>query len=1680
MNGKNFTIYVIATALFCVCQLYSAAQNPNLPTKNVLSQTLLNSRSFTNGTNADTVTKPYNSTAQYTLEVVAKVNTATGRGLDVEGRNAAFNGFRLSLDTANLKNSSALTATTTLSASRSGENQTIRIAVRNDSAHIFQNGAYIQSFPVTSIKDIVGGVESTGLVGSPNPNQMPGWAGTTGNFAGAPNAYGWGYSGTTNTTLFAAANSTTAGSSRFLDVNTSSTGNVHTYNATTYTGRVFYLRWDDPNQAAVYYYPITLDANTTYNYSMLSGYASNGVVGGGRTVTVGVGPTNAVTDRFSSHTFNTAGTRDLSRDNFTFTSQAAGTYYLTITGDVGLFSIAELSLNKNLPGSLIPNWAGIAPNTTGTYSTPASYGWAYTPGATAGVFVAANGGSSVRLMDSSSSNQNTYAGSTGPFYSGRVLYIRWDNNSYSSVVFRYPVVLEANTTYDFSMLHAYASNATGSKTITVGIGKDSTIAGRIASHVFVTTGTRALKKEDFTFTTQTAGLYYLTFNGDWALFSIAEPTLSKINVQPRFIFGKNYPTGSVDMQITAVTYDSTGAYAPAALVTNNRQTVTLTGNSVQVPTSFNTDFVVPGKTDAHFNASNTPYSNSSVALNSNDAWLFFDNVQPSKVISDWLPTVTVSGSAAVNNTNVRISAYKNGTVVIPNGNLTSNTALQVFTQPLLASTSTNYPILTIFNNLGNFNNAIRSFKLKRGYMVTFANNADGSGFSRVFIANDSDLVINNMPVGLDTTISFLRVMKWNWISKKGKAGWDPNAVNCTWYYDWNIGGDAASPNYDYAGIRQNNGWPAYTDIINKGVNHISGFNEPDDANQSNLTVDQAYDNWSGMYSTGLRVGSPAPANPESSWITNFLAKCDSFNKRVDYVPIHCYWGGQTPAQWYSRLLAIYNRVKRPLWITEWNNGANWTTETWPTDTTAQFTKQYNDMVGILNVLDTASFVERYAEYDWVQNKRALVLATGLTPAGVYYAANKSNFAYSMSYLYVNNWRLVSPRIISTIVNNNYFKTSISWNDINGELGSKYTLERKINGRDTGFMPIQDFTGYITNSKMNLVDSVYTKATYRLKAIGLDTTISVYSGSLDVIGDNAPVAPTNVTGAIVSATKLNISWNTGANVRSYNMKRSLSTSGPFQTIVAFTTALTFQDTALTPSTTYYYVVTTLNTAGESSNSTVLAITTPALVIPAGVVNPRIASGDTKTTLTWDFIYDAKYAVLRSITQNGTYDTIANNVDAVRFDDLGRTNNTTYYYKLVPFNNAGFGPESAVMTATPIFGQFLHINFNENNGAIVRDEWGAYNGTLYNSPVWGSGKDSATGALTLVKSSSSYIQLTNGVVSTLNDFTIATWIKLPTNQGINTRVFDFGNNTSNFMILIPWITTANGANMRYKITCATGTNDKYIPYALPLGTWQHVVISQTGAVFKVYVNGALQYTDSNSTVKPSDMGVTTQNYLGRSQYSTDAYSDHVYDDFRIYDYALSDQNVTNLYSNSPFALPVGFMSFEGNSTFDGNLITWHTATETNNDHFVLQKAFGTANVFEDVATIKGKGTTSIPSDYRFLDKDLKTGIYYYRLKQVDMDGDFRYSKVVAIASKSVVRLSVYPNPVSSLVTVSVTGLDVSQAQVRMFNILGQQVLEQKTNIFQNGCFQIDVGKLATGIYQMQVSAGNSIYALPIIKK
>ena len=525
------------------------------------------------------------------------------------------------------------------------------------------------------------------------------------------------------------------------------------------------------------------------------------------------------------------------------------------------------------------------------------------------------------------------------------------------------------------------------------------------------------------------------------------------------------------------------------------QTINITNTELTVSSYTGKDVIMSGKSALHLTATTKSLVNSTVKLNSENSWLYFDNISPQVVIDSLLQYVSVNGSAAVSKTNARISIYKNGTVIIPQSS-SYQSPLKVYNNLNFTGDSASYSMFTFYNSLGTMDNKIRSFKLKRGYMVTFSTTADGTGYSRVYIADDKDLEINALPILLDNSISFIRVLDWEWVTKKGWCGYDPTDISLvkpTWRYDWSAGG-ATTPTVEYVPIRQKSGWPSTSEIQGKQyVSHVLGFNEPDHTEQSNLTVSQAVAEWPELLKTGLRIGSPACTN--FSWLYSFMDSCKAKNYRVDYVAVHAYWGGKSPASWYSDLKYIHDRTGRPIWITEWNNGANWTTETWPTTdhslSTANAAKQLSDIKAILNVLDTASFIERYSIYNWVQDCRAMVIGGVITPAGQYYADDKSVMAYNKKNEVIPTYVFGTPSLAIAFTTK---KLSLTITDPNGDYYRGYIIEKKIdNGVYSEFTRLENTTLKTISDTLDF--SLGSRVRYRASVIYNDGSTSAYTNEI---------------------------------------------------------------------------------------------------------------------------------------------------------------------------------------------------------------------------------------------------------------------------------------------------------------------------------------------------------------------------------------------------------------------------------------------------------------------------------------------------------------------------------------------------------------------------------------------------------
>lgn len=507
----------------------------------------------------------------------------------------------------------------------------------------------------------------------------------------------------------------------------------------------------------------------------------------------------------------------------------------------------------------------------------------------------------------------------------------------------------------------------------------------------------------------------------------------------------------------------------------SRDVVFITGPTVNLHDVVNREIVMPNRAELHISASSSPLTNSIIRLEHEDAWVFFPNLEPQFVVDSVIPHIRVFGEQASPRRNIRVSIFRHGAVVIPHGE--NYEPLTVFTETNFGGDSRKFNMFNFHNNLREFDNRTRSFILKRGYMATLANNPDGTGYSRVFIADNADLEISEVSNWLDNTISFIRVFNYEWVTKKGwcQSGWrsggseiaNSDKTNSTWFYTWSVDRNSTF-NQEYVLIKQNLFWPSWSSInAKRWSSHLMSFNEPDHSNQANVTVSQALNSWPDHLRTGLRLGSPATT--DFNWLYQFMDGARARNFRVDYVVVHAYWPAMTAAQWRAELLRVHERTGRPIWIKEWNNGANWTNESWPSSWSDQMTKQHNDIKAIVEMLDAAPFIERYSIYNWVEAKREMILEDGwLTPAGRFYADNRSTIAFRRSHEVIPGYTFSSVNnstLTLSATNESGGGVHLSWTNGAQEFASRVIIDRKI-----GSAPFQQVYNSNQTSIQSFVDT----------------------------------------------------------------------------------------------------------------------------------------------------------------------------------------------------------------------------------------------------------------------------------------------------------------------------------------------------------------------------------------------------------------------------------------------------------------------------------------------------------------------------------------------------------------------------------------------------------------------------------
>jgi len=137
------------------------------------------------------------------------------------------------------------------------------------------------------------------------------------------------------------------------------------------------------------------------------------------------------------------------------------------------------------------------------------------------------------------------------------------------------------------------------------------------------------------------------------------------------------------------------------------------------------------------------------------------------------------------------------------------------------------------------------------------------------------------------------------------------------------------------------------------------------------------------------------------------------------------------------------------------------------------------------------------------------------------------------------------------------------------------------------------------------------------------------------------------------------------------------------------------------------------------------------------------------------------------------------------------------------------------------------------------------------------------------------------------------------------------------------------------------------------------------------------------------------------------------------------------------------------------------------------------FSKIAQVAGNGTTFVTQTYALDDRNItENGIYFYRLKQIDYDGTFAYSDIIAIRveRETVTDINVYPNPSRDFVNIEITTEKEEDIVIRLFDMTGKLIMTEtvKSGDVQNGkTVRINVSDLPSGLYNVMTTIGNSVF-------
>ncbi|MFH0893231.1 MAG: T9SS type A sorting domain-containing protein [Bacteroidota bacterium] len=293
----------------------------------------------------------------------------------------------------------------------------------------------------------------------------------------------------------------------------------------------------------------------------------------------------------------------------------------------------------------------------------------------------------------------------------------------------------------------------------------------------------------------------------------------------------------------------------------------------------------------------------------------------------------------------------------------------------------------------------------------------------------------------------------------------------------------------------------------------------------------------------------------------------------------------------------------------------------------------------------------------------------------------------------------------------------------------------------------------------------------------------------------------------------------------------------------------------------------------------------------------------------------------------------------------------------------------------------------------------------------------------------------------------------------------NNTHSF--------TAEYFDANPDLTYSTASKDATIDH---LSTCEYWILDRTSGASNVFV--------TLSWDSPASCGIDTYTDLLVARWNGTQWKDHGAINFTGNNTSGTVRSTAVVTSFSPFTLgsisnknplPVELLSFNAQPNNTQVDLTWATASETNNDYFVVEKSSNGVN-FQAVCQVQGAGNSNSFLEYSAIDKNPFNGTSYYRLKQVDFDGKTHYSNIVSVNfNNGNTALEVFPNPATEQISIYFPGDEVKT--FTLYDAAGKAIITSNPIVEEN--YSMDISFLPKGIYYLRMSSDSNSDFRKIVK-